>query len=351
MSRADEMIAGTQNSAAALAAEGLNAQPILEVRDLTMRFPVGRRIRPQYLHAVNGVSFEVRQREIVALVGESGSGKSTTARIIVRLLKPSGGKIFFDGVDVLETEPRSASREFRRRVQMIFQDPFGSLSPNHTIGFQLARPVIIHRKARVREAVRQKVFDVLETVGLEASDEMWKKFPFELSGGQRQRVAIARALAVEPEVILADEPVSMLDVSVRMGILNLMAELKESKGISILYITHDLASARYLADRTMVMYAGYIVESGESLDLMDNPQHPYTQLLISAVPNPYADSGMRTFQARGEIPSLIDPPPGCPFAPRCPHVMGICREYMPRRSTLGKDRWLRCHLFKPDDKD
>lgn len=348
MSAIDE-IAKTTSNPGAVAAYGLESRPILEVRDLVMRFPVGRKLRPQYLHAVNGVSFEVRAQEIVALVGESGCGKSTTARIIVRLLKPSGGKIFFDGVDILEAEPRSASREFRRRVQMIFQDPFGSLSPNHSIGFQLERPIIIHKRAKGREAVRQKVFEVLETVGLEASDEMCRKFPFELSGGQRQRVAIARALAVEPELILADEPVSMLDVSVRMGILNLMVDLKEKKGISILYITHDLASARYIADRTMVMYAGYIVESGESVELMDNPQHPYTKLLISAVPNPYADPGSRKFQARGEIPSLIDPPPGCPFAPRCPQVMDICREVMPEKSTLGKDRWLRCHLFPPDD--
>jgi len=260
------------------------SSPPLEVRGLNKRFAVGRTLARQHLYAVNDVSLTIGRGEVVALVGESGSGKSTTARLIVRLHQPTSGQILLDGEDVLRTEKRKASMAFRRRVQMIFQDPFGSLSPNHSIGSQLERPVIIHKRARRGAPAKEKVYELLETAGINPPTEMARKYPFELSGGQRQRVAIARALAVEPEIILADEPISMLDVSIRMGVLNLMYKLKEEKGIGFLYITHDLASARYLADRTMVMYAGHIVESGESVQLMDAPRHPYTQLLLSAVP-------------------------------------------------------------------
>lgn len=330
-----------------------NPQPIpgyesmLEVRHLVKHFPIGGLINPRLVHAINDVSFTVDRGQVVALVGESGSGKSTTARLIIRLIQPTSGEIFLDGVDVLKSEPRKASLEFRRRVQMIFQDPFGSLSPNHSIGYQLERPLIIHKRAR-RKYVREKVYELLATAGLNPPQEMADKFPFELSGGQRQRVSIARALAVEPEIILADEPISMLDVSIRMGVLNLMHRLKEEHNIGFLYITHDLASARYIGDRTMVMYAGHIVESGESTELMENPQHPYTQLLLAAVPNPHAGLTTKYVQARGEVPSLINPPPGCPFAPRCPQVKDVCRQAMPGITTLEQNHWLRCHLFTPD---
>lgn len=321
---------------------------MLEGRDLVKLFPVGNALKPDYVHALNHVSVSVKQGEVVALVGESGSGKSTAARVLVRLYEPTSGEIFLDGENVLKKE-RRATRAYRRKVQMIFQDPFGSLSPNHPIGYQLERPVIIHRRARGRKQVREKVYELLETAGLTPPADMVDKFPFELSGGQRQRVSIARALAVEPEIILADEPTSMLDVSIRMGVLNLIEKLKEENGIGFLYISHDLASARYIADRTMVMYAGHVVETGESVRLMDNPQHPYTQLLLSAVPNPKAGLKTRWVQARGEIPSLVNPPPGCPFAPRCPKVMDVCRQTMPTKSTIETDHWLRCHLFSPDD--
>jgi peptide/nickel transport system ATP-binding protein len=326
---------------------GSNSEPLLDIRHLVKRFPIGSKIKPRYVHAINDVSFSVHSGEVVALVGESGSGKSTAARLVVRLIRPTSGEILLGGQDVLKAEPRKASLNFRRRVQMIFQDPFGSLSPNLSIGYQLERPIIIHKRARGR-AVREKVFELLETAGLNPPNEMVDKYPFELSGGQRQRVSIARALAVEPEIILADEPISMLDVSIRMGVLNLMKRLKEEQKIGFLYITHDLASARYIGDRTMVMYAGYIVESGESLDLMENPRHPYTQLLLTAVPNPQAGLTTRVVQARGEVPSLIDPPPGCPFAPRCAHVKDICRSIMPGKSTIDPSHWVRCHLFPAD---
>lgn len=321
--------------------------PMLEVRHLVKHFPVGGLLRPRHVHALNDVSFTVQRGQVVALVGESGSGKSTTARLIIRLLQPTSGEIRLDGVDVLKSEPRKASLDYRRRVQMIFQDPFSSLSPNHSIGYQLERPLIIHKRAQGK-AIREKVHELLATAGLNPPEEMADKFPFELSGGQRQRVAIARALAVEPEVILADEPISMLDVSIRMGVLNLMQRLKEERGIGFLYITHDLASARYLGDLTMVMYAGHIVESGESAALMENPRHPYTQLLLAAVPNPQAGLTTKTVQARGEVPSLIDPPPGCPFAPRCPQVKDICRQVMPGKAVVGPQHWLRCHLYSEE---
>lgn len=322
--------------------------PILEVRHLVKHFPIGAFFQTKYVHALNDVSFSINRGQVVALVGESGSGKSTTARLVIRLIQPTSGEILLDGVDVLKTEPRKASLEFRRRVQMIFQDPFGSLSPNHSIGYQLERPLLIHKRATPGKQLRDKVHELLATAGLNPPEEMAEKFPFELSGGQRQRVSVARALAVEPEIILADEPISMLDVSIRMGVLNLMQRLKEERGIGFLYITHDLASARYIGDQTMVMYAGHIVESGESTNLMEDPRHPYTQLLLSAVPNPHAGLTTRTVQARGEVPSLINPPPGCPFAPRCPHVMDVCRQVMPPVSTISHHHWLRCHLFAPD---
>lgn len=322
-----------------------NVQPLLDVRNLVKHFPIGSAFATKYVHALNGVSFTVGKGEVVSLVGESGSGKSTTARMVVRLEPPTSGEIYLEGENVLK---QKATRAYRRRVQMIFQDPFGSLSPNHSIGYQLERPIMIHKRAVGRKAVREKVFEALEIAGLHPAIEMVDKFPFELSGGQRQRVSIARALAVEPEIIMADEPISMLDVSIRMGILNLIQRLKEEKGISFLYITHDIASARYIGDRTMVMYAGHIVESGESTRLMESPQHPYTKLLLSAVPNPKAGLTTKTVQARGEVPSLIDPPPGCPFAPRCPQVMEVCRQTMPPTATVESGHRVNCHLFTPD---
>ena len=320
---------------------------MLEARHMVKRFPVGSAFRPQHVHAINDVSVTIRRGEVVALVGESGSGKSTAARLMIRLIQPTSGDIFLDGVNVLKSEPRKASRNFRRRVQMIFQDPFSSLSPNHSIGFQLERPIKVHKRASGAE-IRERVLELLGIAGINPPDEMVDKYPFELSGGQRQRVAIARALAVEPEFILADEPISMLDVSIRMGVLNLMEKLKEEQKIGFLYITHDLASARYFGDKTMVMYAGHVVESGESIGLMENPHHPYTQLLLAAVPNPQANLTTRVVQARGEVPCLINPPPGCPFAPRCPQVKDICRQVMPGISTINQDHWTRCHLYPQD---
>ena len=229
---------------------------------------------------------------------------------------------------------------------MIFQDPFSSLNAVHTIEHHIARPLIIHQIAQNRQHLKQLVYELLSVVGLDPAPEIARRYPHQLSGGQRQRVAIARALAVGPKLILADEPISMLDVSIRMGILNLIAQLKEERGIAYLYITHDLASARYIGDEIMVMYAGRMVEGGDCEEIMGHPAHPYTRLLLSAVPDPHA--GLRTQKdigARGEVPSLIDPPPGCLFAARCPHVMDICRQVMPGPVQVQPNHWVRCHLF------
>jgi peptide/nickel transport system ATP-binding protein len=326
---------------------GAQGETVLEVRHLTKRFPVGGMFRTRHVHALEDVSFSVGRGEVVALVGESGSGKSTTVRLIARLMPPTSGEILFKGKDVLKTEPRGASLDYRNDVQMIFQDPFGSLNPVHTIGHHLARPLQIHKKTSGRRNLDDQIHELLTTVGLNPATEFAQKFPHQLSGGQRQRVAIARALAVDPEVILADEPISMLDVSIRMGVLNLMQRLKEERGIAYVYITHDIASARYIGDRTIVMYAGHVVEGAESTELMEEPAHPYTRLLLSAVPNPHAGLAKRKLQDRGEVPSLIDPPPGCPFAARCPHVMAVCREVMPGAEQIAKDHWVRCHLYGP----
>ena len=327
---------------------GAASAPVLDVRNLTKRFPIGGLLGSAQVHALEDVSFALDRGRVVAVVGESGSGKSTTARLIARLMPPTAGEIRVHGRDVLKSEPKHASLAYRGQVQMIFQDPFGSLNPIHTIGHHLTRPLKIHKKARGRRELRERVHELLATVGLNPPSDFAAKFPHQLSGGQRQRVAFARALAVDPAIMLADEPISMLDVSIRMGILNLMERLKDERGIAYLYITHDLASARYIGDDTIVMYAGRMVEGADSDELVHEPAHPYTKLLLSAVPNPAADAP-RKVEARGEVPSLIDPPPGCPFAARCPHVMDVCRQVMPGVEHLNSKHWVRCHLYGPGE--
>ena len=264
------------------------AQPALEVRGLSKRFPLGTGLlRRQELHAVDDVSFELRPGTVTALVGESGSGKSTVARLLARLYAPSAGSILFRGEDVARRRSRRALLRYRAEVQMIFQDPFGSLNPVKRVEHHLARPLRIHGIVP-RGEVSARVRELLTAVGLVPADEIAQKYPHQLSGGQQQRVAIARALAVEPKVLLADEPISMLDVSIRIGILNLMLRLKDERGIAFLYVTHDLASARYVADEVLVMYAGQIVERGPTEEVLQRPLHSYTRLLLSAVPDPQA---------------------------------------------------------------
>ncbi len=320
-------------------------QAVMEVRGLTKRFAVGgggllRRGERRYVHAVDDVSFTLEKGRILALVGESGSGKSTIARMLARLYPPTAGQVRLKGRDALSHQNRRAVLRYRNDVQMIFQDPFGSLNPVKTVGHHLARPLAIHKGLKGR-AGEDKVVELLRTVGLTPPEEFAAKYPHQISGGQRQRVAIARALAVDPEVILADEPISMLDVSIRMGILNLMDQLKAERGISYLYITHDIASARYIADETMVLYGGHMMEKAPSEELMSNPRHPYTRLLLSAVPNPAV--AKTRVEARGEIPTIINPKPGCRFAPRCPLVMPICTERTPEVTEAAPGHFVRCY--------
>ena len=325
--------------------------PILEVKGLTKFFSVGTGFSDKKLRALNDISFELYRGECIALVGESGSGKSTILKILARLEQPSGGEIKFQGKDLLAQEPNRASLEYRRLVQMIFQDPFGSLNPIHTVRHHLARPLLRHKLVKDKAQLERELLALLETVGLTPASEYANKHPHQMSGGQRQRVAIARALAVKPVVVLADEPISMLDVSIRMGVLNLMHDLKTATSVGYLYVTHDLASARYIADRTMVMYAGNMVEGGPSEALLDTPAHPYTKLLLAAVPDPKGDI-FRKLPANSGSPKLIDPPPGCAFADRCPEVMDICKTESPppvrlRRKDVSR-HFVRCHLYKDE---
>ena len=318
--------------------------PALELGGLTKVFGVGRGGRK--VTAVNNVSLSIGRGEVLALVGESGSGKSTIARLIAHLHEPSGGSMKFGGQVVPNNLRGAALTRFRKHVQMIFQDPYGSLNGLNTIGYILSRPLIIHGIARGRDIPAQ-VNTLLERVGLAPGATWAAKKPHELSGGQRQRVVIARALAARPELILADEPTSALDVSIRLDIMNLLLDLKDQEGLSMLFITHDLAGARYMADRVSVMYTGYIVEIGPSDAVIDAPQHPYTQLLRSAAPKP--DEAMRPerVEARGEVPDLSNLPPGCPFEPRCPHARAACREGLPKMYDVGPGHQARCILHDP----
>ncbi len=323
-------------------------QPILEARNLSKNFHTGGAFSGGIVKAVQGTSFKLDRGHVVALVGESGSGKSTIVRMLARLYEPSDGDILYEGENVLAQRGRRALLEYRAKVQMVFQDPFSSLNPVHRASHAVQRPLKIYRKARGRQDLREKLIELFELVSLTPADEFIEKYPHQLSGGQRQRIAIARALAAEPEVILADEPVSMLDVSIRLGILNLMAELRDKQGIGFLYVTHGLASARYFSDEILVMYAGFIVEQATSEELISNPKHPYTQMLLAAVPDPSRGLKTEDVEVEGEIPDLTDLGSGCPFAPRCKHVMDVCQQAMPEATQLEDDRWVRCYLYQED---
>jgi peptide/nickel transport system ATP-binding protein len=322
------------------------AAPVLEAIRLQKYFPVNqlKLFSPrQVVHAVEPTSFALRPGRALALVGESGSGKTTVARMLARLYQPTAGSILFRGQPATNTS-RSAMLAYRRHVQMIFQDPFSSLNSLHSVNYILGRPLRIYGRVRNRREERERILALLNTVSLSPAEQFIAKFPHQLSGGQRQRVAIARALAAQPEVLLADEPVSMLDVSIRLDVLNLLLDLKETQRLAFLFITHDIASARYFAEETMVMYAGQTVEGGPSDKVIQQPKHPYTQLLIAAAPDP-DQPAPATIRARGEIPSLINPPTGCRFHPRCPHVMPVCRERFPGRTDLGGGHWTHCFLY------
>jgi peptide/nickel transport system ATP-binding protein len=325
----------------------MSAVAPLEVENLSKRFPVGNAVHRSYVHAVDDVSFELRPGSITALVGESGSGKSTVARLLARLYDPSSGTVRFEGNDVSSMERRRDVVRYRSQVQIIFQDPFDSLNPVKTVRHHIERPLRIH-KVVPSDQVEDRVLELLRTVGLVPPREIAEKYPHELSGGQRQRVAIARALAVEPKVVLADEPTSMLDVSIRIGILNLMLKLKEEHGIAFLYVTHDLASARYAADDILVMYAGQIVESGPIEKVLAEPLHPYTRLLLAAVPDPAKRLQAERIELRkGVASAAVDPPEGCRFVSRCPIAIDICSHVTPTLVEARVEQSARCHVTAP----
>ena len=332
--------------------------PLLETRGLDKVFVSGWMKSRKTVHAVNDVGFALRAGQSVGLVGESGSGKSTVARLIARLERPTSGQILLNGRDVIAGEPRRASRAYRHEVQMIFQDPFSSLNPTHTVGYHLRRSLQIHGTA-AGLPWGAAIAGLLHDVGLESIPGIVGRYPHELSGGQRQRVAIARTLAARPALIVADEPTSMLDVSVRVGILNLLGDLRRDRGIGLLLITHDLASARYSTSHTLVMYAGRIVESGPSQELIAAPRHPYARLLVGSVPRragvhaapdpPAAGSAASSAASSAAGSGAAGQPglTGCPFAPRCPARMPQCEIAMPGPEWLDAGRWVRCHLYGP----
>jgi peptide/nickel transport system ATP-binding protein len=299
--------------------------PLLEAVDITKHFRVRvGRVGRSVVHAAENISVALYPGTVTAVVGESGSGKSTLSRMLARTQKLTSGKLYFQGEEV--SLSKRVPAEYRRSVQLVLQDPFESLNPVHTVRYILSRPLIIH--GRTGGNVEEAVLNLLRRVALEPAEQFISKYPHELSGGQRQRVSIARGLAVHPKVLLADEPVSMLDVSIRLGVLNLLADLRDRERLAILYVTHDIASARYLADTIMVMYAGKVVEVGPADRITNSPAHPYTKLLLSAAPDPDADEKVWP-GAAGVPPSLVEPPSGCRFHPRCPYAMPICSTDSP----------------------
>jgi peptide/nickel transport system ATP-binding protein len=327
---------------------------------LRKEFPL-RKLRlfgaARVVHAVEDFSIALYPGRATALVGESGSGKTTVARILSGMYTPTRGSMRFRSKQV-NTRSSSIVRAFRRKVQLIFQDPFSSLNPVHSVYYHLSRPLRVHGHVHSAAEERERILALLERVSLTPAEQFMHKYPHQLSGGQRQRVAIARALAVQPEVLLADEPVSMLDVSIRLDVLNLLLRLKDEERLAFLFITHDIASARYFAEDTLVMYAGQTVEGGPSDEVIQQPKHPYTQLLLSAAPDPERmrasqspstntseQASTNALPARGEPPSLINPPAGCRFHPRCQYAMPVCKESFPPRTDLGGGHWTNCFLY------
>ena len=319
---------------------------LLEVQNLKVHFPVKHgsfgRVAAQ-VKAVDGVSFSIEPGETLGLVGESGCGKTTLGRAIVRLLAPTEGHILLDGEDLAEMN-EATLRARRRKLQMIFQDPYGSLNPRMTVEDIIGEALDIHGLAENRSARAKRVAELLKAVGLDAVYA--QRYPHEFSGGQRQRIGIARALAVEPKLIVCDEPVSALDVSVQAQIINLLQDLQQQRGIAYLFIAHDLAVVEHISHRVMVMYLGKVVEMAEAKAILRAPRHPYTQALISAVPVVDPDSKRPRIILAGDVPSPIYPPSGCPFHPRCPVAEARCKTEDPALREVEPGHWVSCHLAK-----
>lgn len=323
---------------------------IVRVELLKKYFPVQKSFIEQiftrklsYVKAVDGVTFSIKKGEIFTLAGESGCGKTTTGRLIVRLIEPTSGKIYFNGEDITHIKGEKL-RLIRRKMQIVFQDPYASLNPRMKIGDAVGHPLEIHGLANGEEKKRI-VLDVLEKVGLTPPEQFINLHPHQLSGGQRQRVALARSIILKPEFIVADEPVSMIDVSLRTTIIDLMLQLRKELGLTYLFITHDLAVAKYISDRIAIMYLGKIIEMGSKENLFLNPMHPYTQALLSAVPVPDPNRKRKMVELKGEVPSAINIPSGCRFYPRCPYGKDECRDKEPQLIEIEKEHFVGCHLY------
>jgi oligopeptide/dipeptide ABC transporter ATP-binding protein len=316
---------------------------LLRVEGLVKHFPIrgGALNRVvNHVQAVNGVSFSVRRGEVLGLVGESGSGKTTVGRLVLRLEHATDGRVLFDGVDLL-TLPRGEMRRFRKRMQVIFQDPYASLNPREKVRTVLGHALALHRIGTPADR-EERILRLMEQVGLSA--DQLDRFPHEFSGGQRQRVGIARALAVNPDFIVADEPVSALDVSIQAQVINLLSDLRDALDLTMLFIAHDLAVVEHICDRVAVMYLGRIMEIAPSGVLYEEPNHPYTEALLSAVPVPEPDRPRKRTVLTGDIPSPIDPPSGCVFRSRCPRAEAICAREVPELKQVGPDHFSACHL-------
>lgn len=319
---------------------------VLTVKDLKMHFPVkikskGFRTQKKYVKAVDGISFNIYKGETLGLVGESGCGKSTTGAMIVKLLNPTSGSIMFNGKDIFKVT-KAESAALHKDVQIIFQDPYSSLDPRYTVGKAIIEPLVVHKIGTDKER-KEIAIKLMAEVGLR--EEYYDRYPHEFSGGQRQRIGVARALTLNPSLIICDEPVSALDVSIQAQILNLMQDLQKKYGLTYLFISHNLSVVKHICDRIAVMYLGKIVEISDKKDLFDHPMHPYTQALLNAVPIPDPELVREQELLEGDVPSPIDPPAGCRFHTRCKYVKDICRKEEPQFKDMDKNHFTACHLY------
>ncbi|WP_302776239.1 ABC transporter ATP-binding protein [Anaerotruncus colihominis] len=321
-------------------------KPLLAVRDLKVYYPIKVRSRgifsqKKLVRAVDGISFDVYEGETLGIVGESGCGKSTTGKTIVRLNRPTAGSVTYDGMDLFSCPPQAQAR-ISREIQIVFQDPYSSLDPRFTVGRSIAEPLVVHKAGAPAER-RARVVELMRAVGLR--EDVYDRYPHEFSGGQRQRVGVARALALNPKLLVCDEPVSALDVSIQAQILNLMQQLQAQFGLTYIFISHNLSVVEHVCNRILVMYLGHIVETAGTEELFKNPLHPYTRALMDAVPIPDPELHKDREPLGGDVPSPVNPPPGCPFCTRCPKVMDVCRQQRPQPADLG-GHIVNCHLYQ-----
>jgi oligopeptide/dipeptide ABC transporter ATP-binding protein len=318
---------------------------LVEVRHLVKLFSsgAGRFGKRELLHAVDDVSFTIQRREVLGLVGESGCGKTTCGKVLIRILDPTDGRILFDGEDITDLRGNDLLT-YRRRMMIIYQDPYGSLDPRMTVGRAIAEPMEVHGTLETKKDRLERTADLMSMVGL--SPDYMNRYPHEFSGGQRQRIGIARALSTSPDFIVADEPVSALDVSIQAQIINLLQDLQRELGITLLFVSHDLSVVRHISDRVVVMYLGKIFETASKRSIFEDPKHPYTRALLSAIPVPDPAERRRGKILTGDVPSPIDVPPGCRFHPRCPHRFEPCDGEIPRLREVGPDHFAACYLYE-----